>query len=508
MAASLLATGELRAQNAESEIRIDQYQPASPGSPFGRAEGPLKRFDSGIAYGFRLNMDYAFKPLLSDIDNPSATDPAQQDGERALVEHALLLHLGAALRPIDWLNIELNWPFAIFESGEDDARVRGQGKKAGVEGAGDGRLGAHFQLSTDEDAQISLGGRLWFPSGTPKAYMTSKGKVLRGELVPAIAGEADMVLYGCTLGVSPMFFGGGDGDRLAASCALHFKAAPSITLGIEPHAAVFSYKPETSSSRVPGPGNADYTVQFEPLAAAAFSIGDFRVGLAAGPGIGNAPGTAQARAVLTLSYASLTEPVVIEKPPDDDDVDGIPNEYDACPQQAGPKERRGCPEERDIDGDGIIEGDACPNDPGAEYADPQANGCPDGDNDHIADPVDPCPNEPGPAGAGSEGCPKYARLKGGKFVVNPAIQFERRTGKLTKTSRAALIEVIRTMRANPKLESVSVSVGMKGATQRLTDQHAKEVLELFDDQNFPTNRFEVVLSDELKAGNVSLRIIR
>ena len=54
---------------------------------------------------------------------------------------------------------------------------------------------------------------------------------------------------------------------------------------------------------------------------------------------------------LRFGYAGLGEPVVEEKPPDDSDLDGIPDDYDECPKEAGPEDRNGCPAEQDLDGD-------------------------------------------------------------------------------------------------------------------------------------------------------------
>jgi ompA family protein len=81
----------------------------------------------------------------------------------------------------------------------------------------------------------------------------------------------------------------------------------------------------------------------------------------------------------------------------DTDGDGIPDKDDACPQVKGPKEFNGCP---DTDGDGIPDkDDACP-----EVAGPKEfNGCPDTDGDGIPDKDDKCPDVAGPAENG--GCP-------------------------------------------------------------------------------------------------------
>ncbi|MGB3547356.1 MAG: DUF6089 family protein [Saprospiraceae bacterium] len=104
----------------------------------------------------------------------------------------------------------------------------------------------------------------------------------------------------------------------------------------------------------------------------------------------------------------------------DADKDGIKDDVDACPNEAGPENTQGCP---DRDGDGIADRDdqcpdqageanlaGCPDSDGDGFADKNdecpnqagtLNGCPDSDGDGIADKDDPCPNEAGTVG----GCP-------------------------------------------------------------------------------------------------------
>ena len=85
----------------------------------------------------------------------------------------------------------------------------------------------------------------------------------------------------------------------------------------------------------------------------------------------------------------------------DRDKDGSADKDDKCPDEAGPAERQGCPA-RDQDGDGIIdEEDKCP----AEAGPKDNDGCPwgDSDNDGLTDDVDRCPKEAGPKE--NKGCP-------------------------------------------------------------------------------------------------------
>lgn len=527
-AAAVLLPSTAEAQGFNSKLRIDQLQPATAFSPFTRAEGPHHEFEDGVEFAARLALDYQLDPLVARVVTTETGEPVFADA--SIVQHALLLHLGAALSPIDWLNVEFNMPIAMFEDGSraldhtglppGDALMDSQNLPAGEAGIGDGRVGVLFRPVISDPFDLSMGLRFWAPWGSSSAYMGYE-EFPRFEAVVATAGEYESLLWGCTIGVGPLLFAGRDGDRAALSCAGHFDATTFLSFGVEPHVAMYTYAAQDKrGSQAPGFGEADdpslpgssLAVQFEPLGAVRFHFSGVHVGVAAGPGLGGAPGTPTFRGVLTVGYSALSEPVVDEKGPRDSDLDGLPDAYDKCPDEAGPEERDGCPEAQDVDGDGIVEGDACPTEPGARYEDPDANGCPDRDNDHIADPVDPCPKEPG---ARSGGCPRYARLAGMdepkrlRFRINPPIAFKKGSAELQPKAVEALREIVATMRANPKLEQVSLTVGAKKASQKLTDDRAKAILVVFgEDQDFDTNRYEVVIGEDLMSGKVRVRIIQ
>ena len=85
-----------------------------------------------------------------------------------------------------------------------------------------------------------------------------------------------------------------------------------------------------------------------------------------------------------------------KKETDDRDQDGIPDEEDKCPDDAGLVELDGCP---DSDGDGIADkDDLCPTIYGLKIYD----GCVDTDGDGYSDNIDDCPDEKGTL----KGCPE------------------------------------------------------------------------------------------------------
>ncbi|HLM43472.1 MAG TPA: OmpA family protein, partial [Myxococcaceae bacterium] len=125
-----------------------------------------------------------------------------------------------------------------------------------------------------------------------------------------------------------------------------------------------------------------------------------------GPGFGETPGTPTFRVLLGVALGTPeAETPDANAAARDDDGDGVSNDEDACPREAGPAGSKGCPV-KDTDGDGIIDSvDKCP-----QAAGPAENqGCPgkgaagDEDGDGVVDGADKCPNEAGPAE--NQGCP-------------------------------------------------------------------------------------------------------
>ncbi len=496
MASTLLVRASFAASPRDG-VRIDQMQPAAPESAFFRAEGPHAPLGEGVEYAVGLGLEYAKAPLKVAGLNAAGGE----DFRTTVVEHAVLARLGASLTPLHWLNFDVSVPFALFETGTaPPAKGYDPVAAASAPGLGDIRIGAHVRPVDTKGFGLVLGARFWAPIGSEDSYLSDKTP--RVEVNLGAAGEASKLLWGCTFGVSPLFFATRAGDRVAAACALHVKAHASVSLGVEPTVAVLT--------SLPKPDEKSYGVSFEPLGALRLSFGGARIGFAAGPGFGGAPGTAELRGLLSFAYVGGGK---AEKapppPPPDGDLDKIPDAEDACPNEAGPDskdpKKRGCPAS-DRDGDGIgDEDDYCPDRPGIKHEDAKANGCPDTDNDGLPDPIDTCKAEPGP---GPTGCPKHARLGGEGFKVTPSIEFADRSATLNADARAALDEIAATMRANPKIEQVSVWLGTKGAKADLADKRAQEILLIFRAGTLDSARYELLIKDDLRGGVVQFHLVK
>ena len=105
----------------------------------------------------------------------------------------------------------------------------------------------------------------------------------------------------------------------------------------------------------------------------------------------------------------------------DSDKDGVPDNEDSCPQQAGLSDNHGCPlSDIDADGDGIPNKiDDCPFIKGSVAT----HGCPDLDGDGVIDSRDHCPTVKGTEA--NNGCPEKnaslteeSKMKMVKFNLN------------------------------------------------------------------------------------------
>jgi len=171
----------------------------------------------------------------------------------------------------------------------------------------------------------------------------------------------------------------------------------------------------------------------------------------------------------------------------DNDKDGILDAVDACPNDAGPLETRGCP---DKDGDLFpdIE-DKCPEEKGIDQkaTNPARHGCPrpDTDGDGFFDDEDGCLKEPGiknEEDPTKNGCPKKFKLiviKKDKIEIKQQVQFD--TGKATikPISSKLLAEVGEAIRES-NLSRVTVEghtdeVGNDDFNMRLSQDRANSV---------------------------------
>lgn len=179
-------------------------------------------------------------------------------------------------------------------------------------------------------------------------------------------------------------------------------------------------------------------------------------------------------------------PIVAEEVKDTDN-DGIPDNIDACPTEAGPKTLNGCP---DRDGDGIADkDDACP-----DQAGPVAlNGCPDRDGDGVPDKDDKCPTLAGPAS--NNGCPIVKEeVKKRIDEAAKSIYFVTNGDKLEKRSFPALNKILTELKNDNDLkadiEGHTDNVGKDEYNQGLSERRAQAVVNWLTQNGIEASRLK------------------
>jgi outer membrane protein OmpA-like peptidoglycan-associated protein len=296
----------------------------------------------------------------------------------------------------DRFRIAVDVPVAVYQNGQT-AVSYGQTFSPPTKAAiGDIRVSGDVRILGvyGDPFTLAVGGQAFIPSGLSDLYTGDNNG--HGILHVSVAGMGGPIEYAAQAGVHfrglhSTYANADVGDELMFSAAVGVRLAnKKLLIG-----------PEFYGSTVISGGSsaffAEYTTPLEAILGVHYTfLNDFRVAAAAGPGFSKAYGSPDVRVLGTLEWAPAYHP----PPPPDEDGDGIPDDQDACPHQAGPASpdprKNGCPA-LDQDGDGITDSvDACPTVPGVKTDNPKTNGCPpDQDGDGIPDDKDACPTVPG-----------------------------------------------------------------------------------------------------------------
>lgn len=396
--AALFATAAPSSAEQPS-FALNRFDPASAGD---RMFGVPSPFVAGaLTPHFMLVGDYAHNPLLV-----STAKSDQVIG--AVVGSQFFAHINATLALWNRVNININAPVALQQSGDHPARGNQSFiSPSGVQ-FGDLRVGARLRLFGDyNDAfQAAVGGSLWIPTGASNSFVSDDR--VRGMPHLIVGGRTPQVVWSFLAGMEfrptqqfttviqgPMV-------RLGAGLGILLGEDNQFQIGPEINAALTV---EDVSSR---------TTNLEAMLDARYRVvRDFELGLGIGPGLSKGVGTPDVRGVVMLAY-SPRQKEAANTVVSDRDRDTILDPVDACPDIPGlpnpDRSKHGCPPPPDTDRDTILDAvDACPMEPGLPNANPAEHGCPprDRDKDTILDPVDACPDVPGVMNpdATKNGCP-------------------------------------------------------------------------------------------------------
>jgi OmpA-OmpF porin, OOP family len=188
----------------------------------------------------------------------------------------------------------------------------------------------------------------------------------------------------------------------------------------------------------------------------------------------------------------------------DRDHDGIPDDIDACPDEAedhlGNDPNDGCPMPPDRDGDGVPDQyDKCPDSPEDKDGVDDGDGCPedDADQDGIADVQDACPKEPGQKSTDPKknGCPSFIKVEGNVVRIMQQVHFATGSAVILPESFPMLQEITNLLKANKGIKRMSIeghtdNRGSAELNKRLSGDRAQSVMNWLIQHGVENTRLE------------------
>jgi outer membrane protein OmpA-like peptidoglycan-associated protein len=485
----------------------ERFDPSEKGSEW--FTGESLDYRSNLRPAFGVIADYAKDPIV--VHNT--------DGSTAgnIISDQLNFHLGVSFALWQRLRVGADLPLELAQGGNSPRAQTGQYQSPSGAAIGDLRLGADFRLygEYEKPFRLAVGALFYFPTGS-QAHDTTTGDV-RFQPRVMVAGDIDVFSYSARFGYmvwpsSTTLESKPVGDEFSMGAAVGLKFFDKALL----------VGPEISSYTLVSNAFRSVSSPSELILGAHYRIHDIMIGAGAGTSFnsGDSIGAPAFRALAGLEWhPSVPEP----PPPPDRDQDGIPDQFDACPETPGPYSEQhhinGCPPDRDHDGipddvdacpdipgvrtddpktngcpppppdrdhDGIPDSeDACPDVPGVRTNDPKTNGCPppdpDRDKDGIPNEVDACPDAPGPANADPKknGCP-LARVENGQIKISEQVKFATGSAQLVPESDIVLVAVAEILNAHPEITAMRVegytdNKGAPAMNKQLSKQRAASV---------------------------------
>jgi outer membrane protein OmpA-like peptidoglycan-associated protein len=170
---------------------------------------------------------------------------------------------------------------------------------------------------------------------------------------------------------------------------------------------------------------------------------------------------------------------------------------DACPNEKGLRENKGCPI-TDSDNDGLLDkDDDCPTLKGPK----ENKGCPyaDTDKDGLFDKEDECPQTPGPVS--NKGCPIIDK-EDANTLKTAYNNLEFATGKsiILNDSKAALNELAETLKKKPnwnlEITGHTDNVGEEATNLELSKKRAEALKNYLVSKGIDANRLKVLYVGE------------
>jgi OmpA-OmpF porin, OOP family len=487
----------LASSSASAQVLSERFDPSEKGSDWFANESLDYR--SNLRPAFGIIADYAKDPIA--VQYPDGSSPG------SVITDQLYVHIGASFALWERLRLGFDLPLELAETGNSPADTQGVAIQSPSGAAvGDLRLGADFRLygEYNKPLRLAVGAQVYLPTGST-SHDAGTGEV-RFQPRILLAGDADIISYALRFGyvVNP----NPNNVALPNYPALKDEFSMGAAVGLKFMDRALTVGPEVSIYTAEAHAFQAVSSPSELIVGAHYRFGlnshetgdDIMVSLGAGTAFysGDAVGAPAFRMMAGLEWHPS---VATPPPPPDRDQDGIPDQFDACPNTPGPFSEQGhingCPPDRDHDGipddvdacpdvpgirtddpktngcpapppdrdhDGIPDSeDACPDVPGVRTSDPKTNGCPpvvadpDRDKDGILNEVDACPDVAGPPNADPKknGCP-LARVENGQIKISEQVKFQTGSAVILKDSDTVLNAVVEILTKHPEIAKLRV----------------------------------------------------
>lgn len=429
-----------------------------------------------------------FKPTVGTVLS-YANRPAVVD-QIPVVDHMLVTHVGASVGMGERLRVSLDLPIQLLTHGRSAPGFRAPPAEQGI---GDLRLTADARIFGEPGEQIvvAAGFAVWAPIGQQSQWVSDG--VLRFRPRVSAAGERGMFVYAGSLGI-----GFRDRSDVVVHLAGGARVQKNVVVGPELFASTtfddaFGKLSTPVDLLLGGHYLADVANQHVRFGAGfgrgltpAFASPDVRA-LFSIEWIGPDLDLIHIQPIMPVHDSDRDGipdsrdacPKVIGMHHDDPKKDGCP------------------PDDDEDDVDDVA--DACPTTKGIKTDDPKTTGCPDldRDKDGISNEEDACPGEAGAADEADprrNGCPK-AFVSGSRIELASSIKFRPNGAELladadTDAVLAAVLDILkkRTEIRRIRVEAHTDSRGDPANNKRVAAQRAATVAKWLSDHGIDKNR--------------------
>ena len=454
------------------------FKPAASTTGFISQEGP-----DVLPPGFlhvRLTLDVATDLLV--LRDP-ATDMVLPNGK--VLSSRTGMTLGAAYGLGTRLELSASLPLALVQNGNLEQLNRTD--QLASTALGDLRLGAKLRLLRSGAFGLAGAASFIVPTGDDSAFAGAGTMVFTPRLIAGLrAGRASL---GLNVGYALRKPGGA--GNLEVDDEIVFGAGARIDLQ---ERRLWLLGEGYSRVGVQGHGT-ERELPVEVLFALRWQVsGPWALEAGAGFGVTRGYGTPGVREFLGLAWAPLPPARVVASsntdvsveedvpppepppppPPKDSDGDGLPDERDACPNEAE-------------DVDGVQDEDGCPD--------------PDRDGDGILDADDKCPDQPEVMNGvdDTDGCPDQGlfELKEDRIVLEERVLFDTERARVKSRGKRILKAVVVLWNQHPEYDHMIVEGhtderGSDEYNQNLGQLRAERVKKALVEQGFPEDKIEIV----------------